>query len=452
SSVRGTRCLRCSVCLERLAQVVKCCVILISRPEVASSVHEFTMYVSFPSSPEAIVNRHNSCAPRLAFKSYYSIVKFAASKLNNFRTLHVSSFLLFPDTQFPHLFGCTLPAIAGITPFLRRNQQISCLKVNPCVGLLDFRAGSALRIVSPIPPIHMPKLQHFTGPDIIAFAVVPGSLTSRATIYGETTWAMSFSDTIAALARSNVDITILSIVISTWDCGLLSAIANHISRLQEFIVYIGSGAYGQGKESLFILELLPPASFDCDLDKECYILCRWGEIAPALIFVVLPSKTNWMRFNGLRLPYSNNRGRVGVGTSDLKWLIRAAVTLPTLPPEYLTFAEELAGEDGILALKKAIENDGVLPDFVFTDEGLQLLFPPKVRIVFLDLLVQFLPPTINDVVLIYSLGGPFGTDTAFLHILLMVRELQRIQCSFTYVVDLTPPALRIAQALHQHRT
>ncbi|KAJ7708359.1 hypothetical protein B0H17DRAFT_1191808 [Mycena rosella] len=91
--------------------------------------------------------------------------------------------------------------------------------------------------MSPIPRIHMPKLQQLEGPASIAFLVVPGSLTSQITIYWDTNSTTSFSDTLSAVARSDVNIVWLINVVPTWDCELLSAIANHLPRLQQLIVY-----------------------------------------------------------------------------------------------------------------------------------------------------------------------------------------------------------------------
>ncbi|KAJ7708379.1 hypothetical protein B0H17DRAFT_1191822 [Mycena rosella] len=110
-------------------------------------------------------------------------------------------------------------------------------------------------------------------------------------------------------------------------------------------------------------------------------MCKWGEISPALKVVTLPGNTSWMRFKGLWLPSSNNEEEA----FDFKWFLRAVVTLPTLPPEYLTFAKDLAGEDGILAVRKAIENDGAVPNF---------------------------PPTAHNVFILLL----FGTDTTILDI------------------------------------
>ncbi|KAJ7708368.1 hypothetical protein B0H17DRAFT_1032320 [Mycena rosella] len=246
--------------------------------------------------------------------------------------------------------------ITGIIPFLKRNTQISSLNVNPCADLLGAQTSFALRLSSPLPPIHMPKLRYFAGPAMIAFAVVPGSLTSHVQIYWEATWNTSFSSTLATLARSNVDITRLTNVVYTWDCGLLSAIANHLSRLQHLLVYLVMRVDSWDKEPFIsaigeTLRSLPflkgpvisessqqlPATLIST--RNVYIMCRSGEMSLALGFVVLPRTASWMRFKGLWLPLSYNWQRREMAIYDLKWLFSTVVTLPTLPPEYLTFAE-----------------------------------------------------------------------------------------------------------------
>jgi hypothetical protein len=62
-----------------------------------------------------------------------------------------------------------------------------------------------------------------------------------------------------------------------------------------------------------------------------------------------------------------------LGPLVVKWLLKAVLTLPDLPRIYSRFAEMLAGKDGLRTVRAAFERDGIVPDFVVTDDPSQPL-------------------------------------------------------------------------------
>ncbi|KAJ6551787.1 hypothetical protein B0H19DRAFT_1264420 [Mycena capillaripes] len=171
---------------------------------------------------------------------------------------------------------------------------------------------------------------------------MPYSLTSRMTIYWGITLPMSFTDGLAALSLSKVDVIKLHNLIGTWDCKLVSAIA-------AASIYLASSG--------------------------CCSEIFWT--------TVRRSNTTWGISCGVWFPNisvaSHHRQIDTTAMRYLKWFFRTFATSPSLPQHYHLFAQCMAGEDGFLAVRRAIERNGYLPDFVFTSEdvrGSKISFVP----------------------------------------------------------------------------
>ncbi|KAJ7143771.1 hypothetical protein C8R44DRAFT_758861 [Mycena epipterygia] len=365
-----------SITLDHPVEVVKCCKTIISRDEAANSVREFDI----------------SCCPRRPLKSFYGTFESAIRKLKNIQTLNVSPLPIFQvlcNMQFPRLLKCTMPASKEIIPFLKKNATIQALFIFPCFEGIDvsgvvYEGVPAFEFTTPIQPIHMSKLQRFVGPATLAYAVVPGSLTSHLTIFWENNRNMSPSDGLANLVRSNAQIVELISLVWTWDCALISAIKEHmpgIQKLQFRNVTIGEEKPEQhffssienalpllpDLMSLQVLEGFPAGPLDDEDGNDFETIRRWGELSSSLVCVSLLSNTWWGRYCEVWFPGAVDSFVKGskITMEQRKWL-RAVVTSQTLPPNYLLLAEYLAGADGIAAVRKAIESGGDIPNLVFT--------------------------------------------------------------------------------------
>ncbi|KAJ6551785.1 hypothetical protein B0H19DRAFT_1158902 [Mycena capillaripes] len=372
------------ITLHDLDQVVRCCRTIISCAQAAESVREFQV----------------SSFPRLALKSFYSTVGCAIRRLTNVQSLLVSNshtiFRSFSDAHFPHISECTLPSSASIFPFLKRNPTIITLHVLPCIEGLGpiIDPDSVFEVTSPLESIHMPNLQGFVGAANVGCAIVPQPLASRITIYWGINLPMSFSDGLAALSLSKADVIELNNLIGAWDCTLVSEIGKHLPRVER-LLFRNISAHG-GKErffefiqdtlpslpslkSLALLEGFPIGSSTDDLDEEFATVRRWGEICPGLCSVTLLSNTHWGIFFGAWFPGICDVTTVildghidAAAMGHFKWFFKTTATSPSLPHPYHRLARLLAGEDGILAMRRAIERTGDLPDFVFTQEEEQV--------------------------------------------------------------------------------
>ncbi|KAJ7910461.1 hypothetical protein B0H13DRAFT_2012111 [Mycena leptocephala] len=356
------------ITLDDPGKVVKCCQTLISRSHAAESVRDFQIL----------------CVPRLALKSFYRIVECAIKNLKNLQILKVSNsrtiFRLFCDMHFPRLSECSLPSSAAVVPFLKRNPTIVNLHVLACIeglgAINGFNADTAFESTSLLEPIHMPNLQTFVGPANVGCSVIPQSQTSRMAIFWGASRIMSFSDGLAALSLSKVDVIELNNLICTWDCALLlSAIAEHMPRVERlqfrtledlgekedfFEVIENTLPSLPSLKSLDILEGFPAGSSDDHLDAEFATVRRWGDISPQLHSVVFPSNTVWGVICDAWLP-----GSAGVALVILYNIEMDASTMGHLKWFFKQRPQFIAGVQGFHAVQMALEDGGVLPDFVF---------------------------------------------------------------------------------------
>ncbi|KAJ7244416.1 hypothetical protein B0H12DRAFT_808538 [Mycena haematopus] len=368
-------------------QVIKCCQTIILRPHAAAAVRSLQI----------------ACFPRFGFKTFYSTIERAIPRLTNVQVLRISNsrtiFRLFCHMHFPRLSECAVPSSRAIVPFLKKNPTITTLHVLPCLeglgsinGLYD--ADAAFEFTSPLEPIHMPNLEAFVGPINIACSVIPQSRACRITIYWGTDPIMTFSEGLAVLARSKVDIIELNNLICNWDGALLFAIAEHLPRVQR-LLFRNLMDYDDEEdfmnsieqtlpslhflETMDLLEGFRDGSNVDALDDEFTIVRRWTTASPRLCHVGFPSNNTWGILCGAWFPGAATLGLIMFHSLEMdlstmrhfKWFFQTTATTPSLPQDYHLLAEFIAGKDGIRAVRKAIADNGELPDFVFTREDVQ---------------------------------------------------------------------------------
>ncbi|KAJ7769174.1 hypothetical protein DFH07DRAFT_1006962, partial [Mycena maculata] len=322
---------------------------------------------------------------RIGLGSFYRTVAYAVGRLTNLAVFDISNsrsiFKCFSDKRFPNLLVCTIPFMTNIISFLKGYPQIYYLHAIPCAD-----GGLSFCLTSPTQSVSMPKLQCFAGPDHIACTVIPGSQVSDMTVYWLPDRSMKSSDCLVALARPKVDVVCLKNVMVGWDCGILLAIANHMPHVEHlefqnlsdykerelFISRIESALCSLPQIkciNLFEGILQTPKNYtenEATQDAEFEAVRRWGDQSASLNFITFPSIMRWVRFGAKGtawLPWLPTSIATSVH-SNCRWLFKTVVTVPDLPPIYASLAEYLAGLDGLLAVKTAINNGEDRPEFV----------------------------------------------------------------------------------------
>ncbi|KAJ6461103.1 hypothetical protein C8R45DRAFT_941574 [Mycena sanguinolenta] len=356
-----------SIQLLDVAQVVKCCQTFIQSAHTAELVRSFEI----------------ACYPRFGLKAFYSTIQRAISRLKNVRILRISDsrtiFRLFSSLHFPHLSECAVPSAKSIVPFLQNHPTITFLHVLPSLEGLgsthDLSAADApFEFTSLLEPIHMSNLEAFVGPVNIACSVIPQSRACRMTIYWGSDPIMPFSEGLAILAQAKVDIIELNNLICHWDGALLSAIAEHIPRVQRLL--FRNLLNFDDEETLDLLEGFHGGSDADALSDEFAIVRKWSSASPQLCHVGFPSNNTWGILCGAWFPGAATLGlimfhgmKVDPRTMEqFKWFFRTTTTTPALPQDYHLLAEFIAGKEGIRAVREAIKNGGEVPDFIFTRE------------------------------------------------------------------------------------
>ncbi|KAJ7474725.1 hypothetical protein FB451DRAFT_275110 [Mycena latifolia] len=339
--------------LDDPARTIKCCTTITSRMEAADSVRQLNI----------------SCYPNGDSEGFDTAVKSALRKMRNLQIMITclrSLFDLFSDMHFPRLSACGLPPSLELGPFLQLNPMITTLAISPGPdGPCPNFAKSSIR------PIHLPKLRRFAGPDISACSFVPASLVSHVAIYWNENPKLEFSVCLEAVARSNVDVTNLGNLVTSWDRSLLAAIADHLPHIQHLRILnmehipganpskeLFFSAIDDALSSLTCLETLAIEGIergraeidDDELDVEFFAVRRWGQISPSLSYVSLPSSTLWARIHDIWIPAGSENT-----AERSQWLINKVRTSPELPEGYHKVAGFFEAEEGMAALNATAE-------------------------------------------------------------------------------------------------
>ncbi|KAJ6551777.1 hypothetical protein B0H19DRAFT_1158870 [Mycena capillaripes] len=312
-------------------------------------------------------------------------------RMKNLQVINVPAqelFRLFSHLSFPQLLRCIVPLAPDIFPFLRANCMITSLYVVPSWEL----EGSSAE--SPMESIYMPKLQRFSGPEIVACCVLPGSPASQVAIAWPKNPAMEYSRGLVAAASSQADVDILCTLVHSWDLALLAAIAKHAPRrlrvlqIQNIMPFSATfpkeyflSAIDDTLRSLSCLRAISIVQgFDSrpvhwneeDLESEFQTVRRWREICPSIGIVTLSTITSWICIRSLNVWLPANANGVDVTSVPcLKWFVKKTLTSSALPPEYRFWVDSVVGADKMKALEEALERDGVVPpfDILYQEDG-----------------------------------------------------------------------------------
>ncbi|KAJ7769190.1 hypothetical protein DFH07DRAFT_807155 [Mycena maculata] len=370
--------------LDDPAQVANCCKSVILRPEIADAVRKLEFGL-------------NSYPPGYDVREFDRTVKSAVHRMKNLHGLEVYSstiFRLFSDSQFPNLSQCGIPYCAEVIPFLKRHPTIVGLRVFPWYEGDEseeeeeeeeeediHEQGVAFEFTSLIQPIHMPRLEQFTGPAVVASAVASGSPMCDITIEwrNHDITGMSFSDVLSALSRTNTVVRQLRNIVCGLDNRLVSAIVEYMPQITDLIFEnVMEDVEDEEKERFLssiadaLLHLpvllafsirLHASEVDMSLDAQFEALRKLGDYSSSLRVASFSRNMYWVGSSNVWVPYTLD-SHTSEPIHNFTWFFIKVATTPALPPIYAAFAERLVGVDGMLAVKSAIEKTGVVPDLL----------------------------------------------------------------------------------------
>ncbi|KAJ7462474.1 hypothetical protein FB451DRAFT_1495658 [Mycena latifolia] len=126
-------------------------------------------------------------------------------------TRPLSLLSLLPSACFPSLQALTAKFSVHLPYFLDSHRSIENLWISRMTKLAHFNAY--------IPRIHLPALREFTGPELVAAAVVPGSRVTAPTVFWDPINCVADTPAklVARLALSAAPITELTNSLDGWD-------------------------------------------------------------------------------------------------------------------------------------------------------------------------------------------------------------------------------------------
>ncbi|KAJ7080615.1 hypothetical protein B0H15DRAFT_483046 [Mycena belliarum] len=278
------------------AQAIQYCTAIASRPETAKLARKLKILYLLASP--------------LAFDT---TMKSVVRKMQNLFFLEIHSHFFFEsisDVNLPRLSTCALPISLDLGSFLGRNLTVTDLRILPATGQLcpEF-------YTSAITSVHLPKLQRFIGPDLSAASFIPGSLASNIAIFCTRDTNVGLSGALEAIARSNADIIHFSCLVISLEQAFLIDVAKYLPGIRSLQIAKPTETHVSEDSELFMvfittllrsltrletLRLFAPIhgleeiAVD-ELDAEFRSVQIWGEIAPRLETVTLPSNTLWTR-------------------------------------------------------------------------------------------------------------------------------------------------------------
>ncbi|KAJ7828970.1 hypothetical protein B0H13DRAFT_1916739 [Mycena leptocephala] len=252
-------------------------------------------------------------------------------------------FSVLSDIHFPRLRQCTIPFSADTFRFLELHLDLVHLSIDPVPH------DSA-----PFPPIFRPlslaHLEIFSGPDVVALSVIPGSRAAHVIVFWDPRLETHSDDLFAAIANSGTQLCEVHNVMAAWDPTLLAAITKNIPTLRSLAIRNVSSVPAPIQFEEFIscmddtIKSIPSLTSLCivrgtrlrptlspgDLDWEFETVRRWGNISPAFIAA---------SFRATRC-----------GSTSL-------------PPAYGAMLEVIGGKDMVATLREVFEEEGELPRF-----------------------------------------------------------------------------------------
>ncbi|KAJ7874030.1 hypothetical protein B0H14DRAFT_3437959 [Mycena olivaceomarginata] len=140
---------------------------------------------------------------RTILQAFARVITAALHNLKYLESVDVSAhpdiLHLMSDIHFPRLRLSSIPFSIDIIPFLELHPQLSGLSLDPVPH------ASVLPWTS-LQPLHLPDLERFCGPPIVALSVIPHSRTTHITIFWDLEIRPKFSDTFMAIARCRTEL------------------------------------------------------------------------------------------------------------------------------------------------------------------------------------------------------------------------------------------------------
>ncbi|KAJ7134045.1 hypothetical protein C8R43DRAFT_956352 [Mycena crocata] len=271
------------------------------------------------------------------------------AKLHNLTELEITRapylLPLLPPDSFPHLRHFHATFTPHISHFLRGHPLLEALHI----GYPQKHSQSRVQI----PPLHLTQLRAFSGPEVLARAVLPGSRVTHPIIYWDPEpWRRAPAEKcIARLALVGSPVAALHSVMSGWDAPDPRAIAAALpdlvalefqnlgppDRRVEFLdnLIAALPRFTRLRRLALYDEVQYPPWAESILDWEWEELDLWQTLCPSLEDCTLFSGIRWVRCpkRKMWLP-APTTDRVEEGESFLRWF-EANVAVVT---------EESAGE------------------------------------------------------------------------------------------------------------
>ncbi|KAJ7629603.1 hypothetical protein B0H17DRAFT_1109606 [Mycena rosella] len=353
----------------------------------------FISNIQSAKSVRVLVFRFGRSDPPELLGAFYRLLRTALNNLQSVEYIDAATcpkiFTVMSTIHFTRLRECSIPFCADIVPFLHLHSKLEGLSLDPV-------PDTSVMWWTFLQPIQLSDLQMFSGPEVVAQAVVPDSRASHIIIFWDPRPQRDFGHFFETIAASGTTLLDVQNILITWDAPLLAAMAKCGASLTSFTVrnvssvhqpleiedfLAGMDATLHSLRCLTALSIIEDAlasSFDpADLDWEFATVRRWGDIAPALACCILPSETQWLRIRGSVWYPSNQSDDAAHLLARFRWFVTTVIA-SALPAEYLQVLESIGGRDMVRALQTAFERDGVLPEFVLAEkpDGISIAFSP----------------------------------------------------------------------------
>ncbi|KAJ7453835.1 hypothetical protein FB451DRAFT_1280875 [Mycena latifolia] len=269
--------------------------------------------------------------------------------------------LLFRQIDTQEAFSCTLVAA------MRNVVALSEINIPRSPEILGFLAdihfprlrGALIPFSHTIPPLSLPHLTFFCGPDTVAEALVDSSL-SRISVQ----WDPRRNAPASAVTFSVYN------SISYWDPALLTTIVANAPKITSLSFDNFGTIYDLGDVNTVLArmddaltalrhlvhvrfyELNPDDYFsvqDNTLENEFQMVRRWGDRSPTLKRCVFISETLWLRLSpDVWFPISSIDGRSERRMHETwvrnKWFVATVRSSTSLPSEYAALLETEHGK------------------------------------------------------------------------------------------------------------
>ncbi|KAF7368380.1 hypothetical protein MVEN_00159700 [Mycena venus] len=341
-----------NVTLEDSEQAMKCFKSLISNVQCAQSVRELTLRFRQIDTQKS---EAFSCTLVAAMRNVVAL-----SEINIPWSPEILGFLA--ETHFPRLRGALIPLSRNTTRFLQLHPNLEELFVQTLTH-------DPKNYELPIPPLSLPRLTFFSGPDTFAEALVDSSL-SRISVYWNPWRKAPASAVYEAISHSGAELLSVYNSISYWDPALLTTIVANAPKVTSLSFDNFGRIYNLGDVEtvlarvddaltklhhlvhLRFYELNPDDHFSVQgstLENEFQMVRRWGDRSPTLKRCVFVSETLWLRLSPyVWFPIPSSDGppehRMHESWVRNKWFVATVRSSTSLPSEYAALLETEYGK------------------------------------------------------------------------------------------------------------